>query len=132
MGLDVSHDAFCGAYSAFNRFRKKVAEAMGGSYPPHADPKQDEESWYWGDEYGPDTHPGLAIFFNHADHAGEIHPKDCQLLADELEALLPEIRRIDNGGEGHIRARGGYVGVTEAFIAGCREAFAKREDLEFL
>ena len=35
MGLDVSHDAFHGAYSAFNRLRQFVCAATGGSFPPH-------------------------------------------------------------------------------------------------
>ena len=71
MGLDISHDAWHGAYSAFNRFRQKVAQAMGGSYPPHyiydkigyrlyegADPdlpiinkELDGNTWYWGDGF---------------------------------------------------------------------------------
>lgn len=42
MGLDVSHDAFHGAYSAFNRLRQAVAWAAGGSFPPHTEPKQIE------------------------------------------------------------------------------------------
>lgn len=36
MGLDTSHDAFHGAYSAFNRLRQEVSRARGGSFPPHA------------------------------------------------------------------------------------------------
>lgn len=35
MGLDISHDAFHGAYSAFNSLRQEVAHAVGGSYGPH-------------------------------------------------------------------------------------------------
>jgi len=35
MGLDTTHDAFHGAYSAFNRFRQIVCRAIGGSFPPH-------------------------------------------------------------------------------------------------
>ena len=35
MGLDTSHDAFHGAYSAFNSLRQEVAHVVGGSYGPH-------------------------------------------------------------------------------------------------
>lgn len=35
MGLDCSHGAFHGAYSAFNRFRQFICAVIGGSFPPH-------------------------------------------------------------------------------------------------
>jgi hypothetical protein len=46
MGLDCSHDAFHGAYSAFNSFRKFICKAIGGSFPPHEDKTLDGDSWY--------------------------------------------------------------------------------------
>ena len=140
MGLDCSHDAFHGAYSAFDRFRQTVARAMGGSFPPHyvygddnqpirkgkfgleRDTSLDERQWYWGDGYTTVTHPGLCEFLSHSDCDGEISPEMCVKVADELEALLPEIERVAPADGGHIARDGGYVAVTKRFIGGCRAA----------
>jgi hypothetical protein len=130
MGLDVSHGAFHGAYSAFNRFRQAVAQAMGGSFPPHSNPDMETESWYWGDGYSVGTHPGLAEFMRHSDCDGDISPTMCAKVADDLEALLPAIDGMGSGG-GHIERNGGYGEVARRFIAGCREAAAAGETLEF-
>lgn len=129
MGLDCTHDAFHGAYSAFNRFRQEVALAIGGSYPPHTDKSLDDNIWYWGDDYNQRSHPGLYEFFNHSDCDGEISPENCLLIADELEALLPRIS--SNNEWGHIERDGGYKQVLRRFINGCRAAAAKNEALEF-
>lgn len=149
MGLDCSHDAFSGAYSAFNRFRQTVARAMGGSFPPHyvygpdnkpipdgeyslkRDTSKNEEAWYWGEGYGHETHPGLAEFMRHSDCDGEILPEMCAKVADELEALLPDIERVAPPDGGHIGRDGGYVAVTKRFIDGCRAAAAAGEPLTF-
>lgn len=130
MGLDCSHEAFHGAYSAFNRFRRAVSEAIGGSYPPHEDRTLEANAWYWGPGYNEKTHPGLYIFFSHSDCDGEILPEDCVKVADELEQLLP---RLDGMGadSGHIARDGGIGEVTRRFIAGCRFASSQNEPLEF-
>jgi hypothetical protein len=133
MGLDVSHDAFSGAYSAFSRFRQVVAKAMGGSYPPHDDKELERHMWDWGDGFKEETHPGLFIFMMHSDCDGEITPEDCIKVAVELEQLLPEIKRISTSLEewGHIARNGGVVEVTKQFIKGCRAAAAASEPLKF-
>lgn len=134
MGLDVSHDAFHGAYSAFNRFRQAICKAMGGSFPPHETEnhvdgdKLEPGMWYWGNDYGPETHPGLNVLLSHSDCDGEIAPDDCVKVADELEALLP---KITGDGGGHISAQGGFLEVTRKFIEGCRLAAAENEALVF-
>ena len=136
MGLDCSHDAFTGSYGAFDRFRKAVVEAMGGSWPPHekthpdTGEKLDDNMWYWGDGYSRKTHPGLFIFLSHSDCAGSISPDACRMVADELEELLPKLD-IMGQGTGHIAAQGGYGAVCRKFIAGCRLAASRNEDLEF-
>ncbi|MBW1739413.1 MAG: hypothetical protein JRJ69_18305 [Deltaproteobacteria bacterium] len=131
MGLDCSHNAFSGAYSAFNRFRQAVAKAANGSFPPH-DPKNnlDDRYWYFGEGYSKDTHPGLYIFLSHSDCDGEISPEDCKKVADELEELLPKLDAMGKG-KGHIFLVGGYGNVCRKFIAGCRLAAEKNEPLEF-
>ena len=130
MGLDTSHGAFHGAYSAFNRLRQAVAEATGGSFPPRKDKNLDQSQCYFGDDYDPATHPGLMEFLSHSDCDGEISPEMCQKVADDLEALLPVLdKRTDTGG--HLRGYPRYGDVTRAFIAGCRAAAKANEPLEF-
>lgn len=130
MGLDISHGAFSGAYSAFNRFRQVVAELKGMRWPPHKDSALDPGRFYWPEEFVPSYHPGLMEFFTHSDCDGEISPEICLKLADELEQLLPEIEQYGFGA-GHIRYAGGYAAVTKKFIAGCRDAAKNNECLEF-
>lgn len=129
MGLDCSHDAFSGAYSAFNRFRQEVCRAIGGSYPPHQDPDLDLLTWYWGDGYRENTHPGLGILLSHSDCDGEISPEDCLSVAEDLEALAEKMP--DYGGGGHLERSGGYRKVAQRFAAGCRLAHEACESLEF-
>lgn len=151
MGLDTTHDAFHGAYSAFNRFRQEICRAMGpeSSFPPHykrdeqgrliqdergmlvRDPLKDEELVYIDGEYSRETHPGLYEFLMHSDCDGEISPEMCAKVADDLEALLPKVEALKTVAAGHIAAAGGYVPVLERFIAGCRLAAANGEPLEF-
>ncbi len=87
-------------------------------------------SWckYWGNDYGPETHPGLNVLLSHSDCDGKISPDDCVKVADELEALLP---KITGDGGGHIAAQGGFAEVARKFIEGCRLAAAEDEELVF-
>lgn len=143
MGLDCSHDAFHGAYSAFNSFRQEVAHAIGGSYPSHwkrddsgrliqplqRDESLDDNRWYWGDKgYSQEKNPGLFEFFCHSDCDGEISPEMCKTVSDELEPLL---EKMPNESFGHIAGRGGYRQVLQYFIDGCRAAHAAGEPLDF-
>jgi hypothetical protein len=128
MGLDCSHDAFHGAYSAFMRFRTAVAEAAGGGYKEGKSSFPD--GYFEWDDFDNKKHPGLMAFFSHSDCDGEIPPDTCRLIADDLEALLPKLDAMGMGA-GHIEARGGYGGVTRKFIAGCRAAAEADEPLGF-
>lgn len=131
MGLDISHDAFTGAYPAFNRLRQAIAIAMEGRFPPHEDPSLDDTRWYCADEYAPETHPGLYEFMSHSDCDGEIDPEMCLKLAEELEKLLPELDKMERS-SGHIARDGGYGAVTRRLITGCRAAAAADESLVFM
>lgn len=136
MGLDCSHDAFSGAYSAFNRFRQAVCKAMGGSFPPHETDRHEDgdvlepDKWYWGTGFNEETHPGLFVFLAHSDCDGEISPEDCTKVANDLETLLPKVEALGSGG-GHIERDGGYGAVCRRFIAGCREAAKDNEPIVF-
>lgn len=147
MGLDCSHDAWEGAYSAFNAFRQVVCRAFGGSYPPHPKnafnegvlitrdplPVLDDHYIYFsppGTEV--DVPDGLLEFLTHSDCDGTIAPEMCSKVADALEALLPKIAaQTGTPWSGHVSHYGGYEEVTKRFIAGCRRAAKAGEPLEF-
>ena len=148
MGLDCSHDAFHGAYSAFNRLRQEVARAIGGSFPPHWEYSENGslleengqvvynrelqgDSWYWGEGFAEHTHPGLYEFLSHSDCDGEISPEKCVQVADYLEEILPKVEALNRQAKGHIAFYGGYVTVLKKFIAGCRAAANAKEPLKF-
>jgi hypothetical protein len=141
MGLDTSHGAFHGAYSAFNRLRQAVARAAGGSYPPHFDDNGeyrkdiDQGFWYVPDDVSPESHPGLYEFLSHSDCDGEISPEMCIKVADDLEKLIPIMERdgYDQGKEnaGHLKGAGGIVACVRRFAEGCRLAAQNGEVLDF-
>lgn len=133
MGIYITHNAFDGAYWAFNRFRSFVCEAIGGSFPPHEDKTLLDDIWYYGEGYNRETHPGLYEFFSHSDCDGEISPEMCVVVANELESILPLVEDLATKHEvhGHILRDGGYVAVTKRFIEGCRKAAAENEPLVF-
>lgn len=152
MGLNCSHEAFDGAYSAFNSFRQVVMKAFGGSFPPHnfqgfrngvitredltgeAEPL-DNSLIYFSDPRSDkkvDVPDGLYEFLTHSDCDGEISPEMCAKVADDLESLLPKIEAMTGTPwSGHVEGRGGYASVTRRFIAGCRAANKANEPLEF-
>lgn len=149
MGLDCSHDAFHGAYSAFNSLRQIVTAAAGGSFPPHwkmdenmqlirdsngyCIPNPDIQDGYWvvDASYTKDKYPGLYEFLEHSDCDGEIPPEMCTKVADELEALIPKVVALNWPCGGHIEYQGGWEAVLRKFIAGCRWAAERYEPLEF-
>lgn len=146
MGLDCSHDAFHGAYSAFNSFRSAVCRAVGGTYPPHwlrtydGDIAKDESGrplrdlsledgmWYVPDDFTRDKHPGLYEFLEHSDCDGSISPAMCSVIADELEPLLDKMPQESHG---HIERDGGYRAVLKRFIDGCLAAHLEGKPLRF-
>ena len=131
MGLDCSHDAFSGSYSAFNRLRSFICEAAKGSWPPHSDPSLDPEMWYIDDAFSPSTHPGLWAFMLHSDCDGELDPPTCAAVAKDLGSLLPTMEEMDSLDRGQIARNGGYVATVRKFIAGCQVAAAANEPLRF-
>ncbi len=127
MGLDVSHGAFDGAYSAFNRFREAVCKATGGHW---CDAVSGRDFWQFGDGYSSKSHPGLYEFLKHSDCDGEIAAELAAKCADEMEALLPALDAQGDGG-GHLSRNGGYGGTARKWIEGCRDAAAAGEELSF-
>lgn len=114
MGLNCSHGAFDGAYSAFHRFRGAICTAAGGVWDINGRWEISEEIY--------NANEGLVALLNHSDCDGEISPEMCIKVADDLEKLLPIINTNDAIGFG---------AMTRKFIAGCREAAKLNEPLEF-
>lgn len=153
MGLDTTHDAWHGAYSAFMRWREKVAELAG------LPPLQLMEGFYQpiqgGAEYGglptmfcngyqrdSDTlkrldallpikwdclkpSPLHELLF-HSDCDGEIPAASCGPIAVELQKLIPLMPQGDGGG--HI---GNWRDKTQQFIDGLLAAAAAGEPVGF-
>lgn len=149
MGLDTSHNAWHGAYSAFMRWRTGIArvagiplELMEGFYSNDSSQMQLATRAYQRDQIGlgivdtikrvcpiswdalkPDP---LHILLHHSDCDGEIAPEHCAAIADRLEEILPSLP--DDDGGGHI---GNWREKTQSFIDGCRAAAAANEPLDF-
>lgn len=153
MGLDTTHGCWHGAYSAFSRWRDKLAEVAGYTFTVVGDEIEMDglrvvpatykmPNLDWGnieatigrDLFGkwpampvrPDGTPDpLIVLFAHSDCEGEIQAEFCAPLADRLEELLP---LLEGDGGGHI---GAYRDKTQTFIDGLRKAAAADEPVEF-
>jgi hypothetical protein len=153
MGLDCSHDAWHGSYSAFARWREKIAELAGvplglmDGFLGYSFGDADVEAFlknYRGTDAGAFYHlvraavrtvpiawsslkpSALHELLNHSDCDGQIAAEKCGPLADALEQLLPEMP--DGGEPGHV---GSYRATTRTFIDGLRRAAAANEPLGF-
>lgn len=151
MGLVITHGTWNGAYSAFHKWRTEIAKHLGipldlmeGFYVKNEHdplvllnftyPKGDELEMaalrrievnfplLW-DAFKPNP---LHELLYHSDYDGEIEWSKCEVIADELEKLLPELPDKDFGGHiGLIRDK------TKVFIDGLRLAYTKKENIEF-
>jgi hypothetical protein len=156
MGLDTTHEAWHGAYSAFSRWRDKLAQVAGYTFHAFGELFKLGDSGMevmgtarvqvdldWGgiesvigrDLLGkwprmPVRHDGtpdpLIVLLAHSDCEGEIQTEFCGPLADRLQELLPLLGDEDGGG--HV---GSYATKTQTFIDGLRAAAKAGEDLGF-
>ncbi len=142
MGLDTTHDAWHGAYSAFSRWRDTLAEAAGYTFHEIEYGRRLVDLDWGGieavighDLLGrwpriPARHDGtpdpLILLLAHSDCEGELQVEFHDPLAERLEGLLPKLEGKEGGG--HI---GSYVEKTEQFIAGLRRAAAANEPVGF-
>lgn len=140
MGLDCSHDAWRGAYSAFAQWRNHLAEVAGYIVRPVQWQSDKEHSmaipsplleWH---RYDDDNMMGvwqelpadpLIILLAHSDSDGQISAEHVAVLADRLDELLPGVSGDFGGHVGDVRTK------TETFIAGLRRASDAGEPLDF-
>lgn len=137
MGLDISHDCWYGAYSAFSRWRQKVSQAAGyavwkvtfddGISQPTVmlDWGHITDANLMGEWDKPQSDP-LVYLIAHSDCEGIIKPEQAGPLAVRLREIVPLLPDEDVGG--HV---GNWRSKTMQFIAGLEEAVAKGENVEF-
>jgi hypothetical protein len=137
MGLDTTHDCWHGAYSAFSRWRQKLAAVAGYAiWPVKWDDGtvMDTVMLDWGHlpdnalngEWPETPTDPLIVLIAHSDCEGVIHPQQAGPLADRLAELLPLLPEEND--PGHI---GNWRAKTFAFISGLRIAHHAGEDVEF-
>lgn len=156
MGLDCSHDAFHAPYSRFNEFRKEIAKRMNlpplmlmeGFYEPlnsgnlptlyHGIDTNHGEYSTSGKPFLYDIDANLPIkweklrynpifvLLRHSDCDGEISPKECYRIADELEKTLTEAEKMSEVVDFY-----SYGYLAKKFIAGLRLAASRNESLKF-
>lgn len=150
MGLNCTHGAWDGAYSAFHSWRLALAKAaelppldfMEGFYipldndgyvmpPTFFNVKGLSEIFNIFDESLPIKWSSLkpmALYelLYHSDCEGDIKPENCNAIADDLEKLIPLMP--DQGNGGHID---NYQKVTKKFVDGLRKAAENNEPLKF-
>ena len=154
MGLDTTHNAWHGAYSAFHRWRTEIARAAG------LPPLTLMEGFYFEDDVtgNPfklldykfpngnelemfqlrEIRKSLPIKWNslkksplhilllHSDCDGYITWRKCKKIAEELAKILDKLPEGEGGG--HI---GNWKEKTQTFIDGCMAAHSAKENLEF-
>jgi hypothetical protein len=140
MGLDTSHDCWHGSYSAFSRFRGKLAEVAGYAFDTQS-PRCVQIDWggisrVIGDNLTgrwpsvPVRHDGtpdpLIVLLAHSDFEGEIQEDMCGPLADRIESLIPLLG--DEDGMGHV---GVYADSARRFVDGLRKAASTGEPVVF-
>lgn len=139
MGLLVSHGAFRGSYSAFNRLRQFVCAVLGGSFPPHAASQihLDLNMWYLDDWVSRRGWAGLWHFLQHSDCDGHLTTRQLRLVIRDLNRVLDRATRdgnppgFDDSDSWAMRA-GGYAAQLRQFIAGCTAAVAAHQPLRFM
>lgn len=154
MGLDTSHGAWHGAYSAFNTWRTEIAKCLGiplmlmeGFYPKNpgdfdnplalidfavkANEGMAGNQWKRLTENFPLSWEAfkpnaLHELLYHSDCDGQIEWKKCKSIADELEKIIPKLPDQNFGGHvQNIREK------TQTFIDGLRLAYKQKENLDF-
>jgi len=149
--LDTSYDCWHGAYSAFCRWRQKLAHVAG--FPPLYLMEHYCEASY--NDWTREVHPAnavstdavevlracegvlpihwdyfkddpLTVLLNPSDWDGKIAHEDCLPLADRLQGMMPRLPDVND--LSHI---GNWRDTTQQFIDGLRRAHEVGEAVDF-
>ncbi|MGB1013144.1 MAG: hypothetical protein ACPG4T_03335 [Nannocystaceae bacterium] len=126
MGLDVTHGCWSGGYGHFNSFRKDIAAACGGSFPPHKEDVKAHEPdlavssrWFYDERVVPTEHvAGMLVLMRHSDCDGEIQPKEAEAVAGFLMWVEPRLAPA-------------FRENARRFASGCLVAASLNEPVEF-
>lgn len=88
MGLDFSHGDAHWAYSGFNRFRTRLAEAIGI--------KLMDMQGFGGTIPWETVTDAIVPLLNHSDCDGELSPEECATVAPRLRELVAEWSDMDS------------------------------------
>ena len=136
MGLDTTHNCWHGPYSAFTRWRNRLAEAAGYEVKPvtyedgmtyetamidREGIERDNPNCYQG-EWNTEPDDPMVYLIAHSDCDGVIQPQHAAKLADRIEELLPKLQ--DEG-------PASVLDSAVRFIRGLREAASAGEPVEF-
>jgi len=131
MGLDCTHGCWNGAYSAFSRWRAKLAVAAGYKMTAYNELPMTDLDWdsfarkNFQGEWGVLPADPLVVLLAHSDCDGYLPVEVLKPLADRLTELLP---LLAGDGGGHI---GSYRDKTQVFIDGLLLAHSLSEKVEF-
>ena len=158
MGLDTSHDCWHGPYSAFMRWREWLADLAGiplRLMEGFCEWTIDDSDLEWATSLPFDTrrqciedlfralrgrtplkwkgfeHDPITLLLDHSDCDGEIAWQDAGRIADRIEQLIAGIPDDLDALKPARAAYDGNVPAARRWIKGLRDAFAKRENVEF-
>lgn len=147
MGINLTHNAWTGSYTAFAAWRTALAGAAGYETTAEPDPETGRISFeelrhaqyaVAGWQFNPDRDIGdwtneppppdpLLILLTHSDCDGRIAPQQAQPLADRLEQLLPRIPQYTKDLADEMQLQF----MTRKFVAGLRDAIGQNQPIIF-
>lgn len=128
---DTGHELWGAPYSTFHRWRKLVLKVAGYDVfdtRPSAEPPITTFDWHsvtkenLRGEWQSEPEDPLIVLIVHSNCEGHIHPNHAGPLADRLGELKPLIAAEPSG-----EYDDDWLGTTEEFIAGLRQAAARNE-----
>ncbi len=132
MGLDTTHDAWHGPYSAFMEWRIWLAKQIeinlldmeGFSERDYLNPDRKKGTIKWNT-----VDDDLKFLLNHSDCDGHLTPTKCKKIAERLKSIIgdreiPEKSLFNSKDDW-------YLIKTYNFMKGCLNAYENKENLEF-
>jgi hypothetical protein len=106
----------------------ELKDAFGYSIP---NKELDEKMWYVGED---GMLEGVHMFLCHSDCSGSFLPKECRIVARDLEEIIPLLEAHTKDWvqmPAYIERNGGYVATLNNYIRACRAAASARQRLRY-